>query len=188
MAFTLKSVTNLKVQWRQQVMRRRTPRWMEPRRGFVALAVLDQSPVQTPFVELCNVLVVVLYEDGSPYVDGSRGERTSLRFAGYRASRVSHGVRWGGPENSAFFKDLTLSPQRHGRGQRMDVRKVELLQLALELDLWLSLAARHPGLRRPALRLPRLWAGFRTRDVDGLCFDGPEFEGACVNQGLLATP
>lgn len=72
-----------------------------------------------------------------------------------------------------------LIPKFGARGQRIDRSKSELLSLALKLDRRLSRAARYPAAPWPALRLPRVWAGFhplRARDLQG---KGPEFEEAC---------
>jgi hypothetical protein len=100
---------------------------------------------------------------------------------------VPHGVQWGGEANSQLFKDLTLTPQFGGRGQRTDKRRVELLSLALKLDRRLSRAARHPAAPWLSLRLPRLWAGFRQNEVRNLVGDGPEFEEIRHHCGLSAT-
>ena len=75
-----------------------------------------------------------------------------------------------------------LTPQHAARGQRIDRSKVELLSLALKLDRRLTRAARYRAAPWPRLRLPRLWAGFRSGDTRGLRGDGPEFEQACLLQ------
>ncbi len=177
---------SLKAQWRKQIMSRRGRHWIEARRGLVALAFIDRSRAQSGFPEIESVQTFVLYEDEVDAPAEQTSQRASLRFASYRATRIPHGVRWGGAENSSIFKDLTVAPQPKARGQRIDINKPDLLRLALDLDSWLSLASRHPGLRRRGLRLPRLWAGFRSRDAIGLEGYGPEFDIACASSRLAA--
>src|SRR5262245_13515392 len=167
------AAASLKSQWRNQIFRRRGRDRTAVRKNLVAISLVDRSNLRAPFVEIGSLLVFVLYEDEILRPDVTRMRRDPLRFAAYRASRVPHGVAWGGAGNAALYKDLTLSPKPNGRGQRIDACKPELLQMALDLNSHLSRAARHPGLRRPKLRLPRLWAGFRVRDVGQLHGEGP---------------
>lgn len=176
---------NLKAQWRSQMIRRRHGHRIGPRMGLAAISFADRSKLHAPFTEIGSVHIFVMYEDAVRAPDGTLSSRTPLRFGAYRASRVPHGVAWGGVANSALFKNVALSPQPQARGQRLDVDNAELLQIALDLDVLLWRASRHPGLRRPKLRLPRLWAGFRTRDSVALKGEGPEFERQCK---LCNTP
>ena len=72
-----------------------------------------------------------------------------------------------------------LTPQFGARGQRIDRKKSDLMSLALKLDHRLRRAARHPAAPWPALRLPRMWAGFRRHEVRNLAGKGPEFDEVC---------
>jgi hypothetical protein len=96
-------------------------------------------------------------------------------LAGYSATRVAWGIRFGGPEQCRFFKDLSLQPVPQGRGYRLDLASAELLSLGLAL---VRERERHIRYRqrplREQIRLPKLWAGFRTMDATGITGDGPE--------------
>jgi hypothetical protein len=186
MRCTLQSAAKLKAHWRHQIVRRRALHWIESRKGLVSVAFVDQSRSGARFVEINSLLIFVLYEDEIHHSGGGARTRVALRLAAYRASRIAHGVLWGGTENSVLHKDLMLAPNAYARGQRIDIRKADLLRLGFDLDSWLSLAARHPGLRRPHLRLPRLWAGFRSHIAADLQGEGPEFEKVCMRPGLDA--
>jgi hypothetical protein len=164
----------LRRQWRQQILAHCNSRHVAARKGFVAMAFVDQANTSSRFVDINKLLVVVLYEG-----DAHRSEHRSLRLSGYKVSRVPDGVQWGGADNCRLYKDLALAPLYGARGQRLDHSKHELLALALKLDRRLSRAACHPAAPWPGLRLPRLWAGFRTRHVETLRGEGPEFERAC---------
>lgn len=167
------------VVWRRQIMACRDPQLIAARKGFAAASLIDQSGASPAFVDINNLLVVLVYED---CVAGTNDLHSPLRFVGYRVSRVPHGVRWGGADNNQLFKDLTLMPKLGARGQRIDRSKAELLRLALRLDRRLSRAARHPAAPRRGLRLPEVWAGFTYRDACDLQGEGPEFEMACRRQ------
>jgi hypothetical protein len=180
----LELAAKLKSQWRHQVIGRRSPRWIDARKGLVAVAFFDSSQAKARFVEIGCLLVVLVHEDKFYSVDGNPNDRAPLRLAAYRVTQVPHGVLWGGTDNALLFKDLTLAPNYMARGQRLDLGKLDLLRTALELDSWLSLAARHSSLRRPRLTFPHLWAAFRSRDAGGLHGEGPEFERACERSRL----
>jgi hypothetical protein len=124
---TLQSPTNLKAQWRQQIIRRRARRWIEDRKKLVSVTFVDQSLADSQFAEINSVVVFVLYEDESHYPDGTLSTRVPLRLAAYRASRITHGVLWGGAANAVLHKDLMLAPNQHARGQRINIRKVDQL-------------------------------------------------------------
>ena len=179
MVTATRSVGKFTVQWRRQILAHRDPRSVAARKGFVAAAFIDQSNARSPFVDIDNLLVVLLYEDGFHSSDGTRQKRVPLRLVAYGARCVPHGVQWGGVANSRLFKDLMLAPRFRARGERVDRNKSELLSLAMTLDGRLSRASRHSAAPWPVLRLPRLWAAFRHRDATRLRAEGPEFEAAC---------
>ena len=145
MVTTTPTFDHLPAQWRRQILAHRDPQSVAARKGFVAASFIDQANSSSAFVDIENLLIVLLYEDEFRSVDGSQSQRVPLRLAGYRASCVLHGVQLGGAANSALFKDLMLGPQYAARGQRIDRSKVELLSLALKLDRRLTRAARHPA-------------------------------------------
>jgi len=167
----------LRRQWRQQILAHCNPRHVAARKGFAALTFVDQANTSSESVDINNLLVVLVYEDDDQSLD-----RRSLRLSGYSVSRIPHGVQWGGAENCRIYKNLTLAPQFGAHGQRLDRGKHELLAIGLKLDRRLSRAARHPAAPWPGLRLPQLWAGFRTRQAKMLRGGGPEFELTCRKQ------
>jgi hypothetical protein len=172
-------------QWRRQILAHRDPQSIVARAGFVAATFIDCGNESSAFVEIERVSAVLLFEEFS--VDHARPQHVPLRLVSYRASRVPHGVQWGGEANSQLFKDLTLTPQFGARGQRIDRRKLELLWLARNLNCRLNRAARHPAAPWPSLRLPPTWAGFRHDEARKLVGDGPEFEELRRHRGLSAT-
>jgi hypothetical protein len=150
-------------QWRRRLTSHCNPRFVAARKGFVAMTFVDQGKTGSRFVDIPNLLVVVLYEDES-----LSDCHPALRFAAYSVSCNKHGIRWGGSSNCRLFKNLALVPQPSARGQRLDRRKTDLVALALRLDRRLSRAARHSAAPWPPLRLPTLWAGFPARHAAGL--------------------
>jgi hypothetical protein len=152
------SDNELRHKWRQQILSHCNPQYLECRKGFVALTFVDQSKTSSEYVDINNLLVALLYEDGTHCSD-----HRSLRLSGYGVSRVPDGVQWGGAESCRLHIDLTLAPQHGARGQRLDCSKHDLLALALKLDRRLTRAGRYPAAPWPGLRLPPLWAGFRAR-------------------------
>jgi hypothetical protein len=172
-------------QWRRQILAYRDPQSIVARAGFVAASFIGCGNESSAFVEIERVSVVLLFEEFS--ADHARPERVPLRLVGYRASRVPHGVQWGGEDNSQLFKDLTLAPQFGARGQRIDRRKLELLSLARKLNCRLNRAARHPAAPWSGLRLPPMWAGFRQNEAGNLVGNGPEFEELRRHHGVSAT-
>lgn len=161
----------LQRQWRRQMAGRFNPRLAAARKGFVALTLIDNGNSSPPYVNIDDLLLLMLYED-----DVRHGSLPSLRLCGYRVTRLPDGAQWG---NCRLFKNLTLAPRRGARNERIDLEKRDLLALALKLDRRLSRAARYPSLPWPGLRLPRLWAGYRLRHTGELVGAGPEFEQAC---------
>jgi hypothetical protein len=129
---------------------------------------------QTELVEIDRLLLVAVYdEEYSP-------KRRAIRVIGCRGKRIDHGVQWGGLECCEIYKDLGLSPLPRARGLRIDLADTQLLHLALRLHHRIDQALRfQPSLARRQLRLPRLWAGYKARDAQGITGSGPEFEGLC---------
>jgi hypothetical protein len=169
----------LRRRWRRQMTAHLDLHYVEARRGFAALTFVDNANISSPFVDINNLIALLLYED----VPSGTG-RSPLRLCGYRIRCTPDGIRWGGTENGdcVLDKNLTLSPQFGGRGPRLDCRKCDLIDTALKLDRRLSAAARHSAAPWRELRLPRLWAGFRAQRAIALRGDGPEFEQACRSQ------
>jgi hypothetical protein len=170
----------LRHQWRRQMAVRCNPRLVAARKGFVALAFINNACSSSRYANIDDLLVLVLYED-----DVRSSRLPSLRLCGYGATRLPDGVQWGA-ENCRLFKNLALAPQRGARNERIDREKRDLLALALRLDRRLGRAARYPSLPWPGLRLPRLWAGYRARHAGELVGAGPEFESACQLQSVAS--
>jgi hypothetical protein len=154
-------------QWRRRFAGRHH-RSTKPR-PLAALGYLAHSPVVNGLIEIDRLLLVTLYDEPSP--QGT----PALRLAGFSASRIPWGIRWGGPGQCRFLKDLLLQPVPQARGRRLDLEATKLLQLGLQLDRQLHGHARYPSLpKRRRLRLPCLWAGFQVTDATEVTGDGPE--------------
>ena len=166
------STTCLLARWRRSFGARR--RRVSGPRPLAALGYLTNGPVTDGLIEIDNLVLAVLYDEAHP------GDHTAVWLAGFGGMRSPWGVRWGGPEQSRFLKDFSLRPAAKGRGPRPDVRRNELLRLALQLDRKIERYVRYPRLtRRYRLRLPKLWAGFRASRVARISGDGPELADAC---------
>ncbi len=165
--------------WRRQIAARHerpSARWP---REVGALGFLVDGGRNNALVELSKVLLVVVYDENF-------GRRFPvIRLRGFRASRVKHGVLWGGSENARLRKDLSLCPRPDAKGVRVDSRHTELLELALRLDHRIDQAVRfQPSAYNRRFRLPRLWAGFSQSMAATLRGEGPEFETLCQQFGL----
>ena len=153
-------------QWRQHLGGRR--RRAQPR-PLAAMGYMANGPVIDGLIAIEKLTVILLYDE--PIRPG----HCALRLAGYSGSRVPWGVRFGGPENCRFCKDLRLQPVPGGRGYRLDFANAELLVLGLQLERELDRCTRHR--QRPVREevcLPKFWAGFRPAEVADITGDGPE--------------
>ena len=81
----------------------------------------------------------------------------------------------------------SLQPVPQARGYRLDLASTELLQLGLGLDRELERHRRYCRQVRQDVRLPKLWAGFRTHDVETLTGDGPELADYARRTGNSAS-
>ena len=136
---------------------------------MAALGYLAHGPAIEGLIEIEKLTTVLLYDEPT-----NKG-RLALRLAGCSASRIPWGVRFGGPEQCQFFKDLSLQPVVGARGYRLDLASTELLSLGLSLDRELARQLRYYQQRvREELRLPKLWAGFRPQDDMDITGEGPE--------------
>lgn len=160
-------------QWRQRLGGRRC--FHAQPRPMAALGYLADGPVIEGLIEIEKLTPVLLWDEPA-----DKG-RLALRLVGYSASRVPWGVRFGGPEQCRFFKDLSLQPVSQARGYRLDLASAELLLLGLALARELDCHTRyHRRKVRERIRLPKLWAGFRATDASDIVGDGPELaEYAC---------
>jgi hypothetical protein len=153
-------------QWRRRLGGRR--RHAQPR-PLAALGYLVNGPIVKGLIEIEKLILVVLYDE--PLDHG----RPALRLAGYSGSRIPWGVRFGGPDQCRFFKDLLLQPVDEARGFRLDLASAELLSLGLGLERELDRHVRYRRRQvRDQVRLPKLWAGFRPADAASITGDGPE--------------
>ena len=122
------SDSDLLRKWRRQVAaRRRRTGDSFPRRG-AALGYLPYGPIVDGLIEIENLLMVVVYDEPS------NRRLPAIRVAGYATSRVNWGIKFGGAENSRFFKDLSLPPRPAAKGLRLNLLNDELLRLVLKLD------------------------------------------------------
>ena len=127
-----------------------------PRRA-AALGYMAHGPVENGLIEVGKLTLVILY------ACQVRPGQHALRLAGFSGKPVPWGVRWGGPDQCRFVKDLLLQPVPGGPGLRLDVADAELLTLALQLHGELDRAVRY-GRVREQVQLPKLWAGFDPAD------------------------
>lgn len=165
--------------WRQRINPWR--RHNLPRRPLAAMGFLADGLVAENLIDIERLIAVILFDELR--ADGC----CALRLSGLSAIRVPCGIRWGGAEGSKFFKDLLLEPRPQARGQRLDIARRQLIELGLELDRDLSRHAPYPDLvRQRQLRLPRLWAGFRTKDGAEITGQGVELEIWMRRMGMSA--
>ena len=82
---------------------RRQRVWNRPLAG---LGYLANGPVIDGLIEIEHLVLVVLYDE--PRSDG----RLALRLAGFSGAAAPWGVKWGGPAQCRFDKDLLLRPAR----------------------------------------------------------------------------
>jgi hypothetical protein len=154
-------------QWRQRFGGRRRGH-IQPR-PLAAMRYLATNPVIDGLIAVEDLTLVLLYDEpiGPRYC--------ALRLAGFSGNRIPWGVRFGGPENCRFLKDLRLQPVPGGRGYRLDLADTELLFLALALERELDRHARYRQRRvREQVCLPKLWAGFQPADAARITGGGPE--------------
>jgi len=152
--------------WRKRLGGRRRRACPRP---LAALGYLINGPVLAGLIPVENLTVVLLYDELI------RPGQCALRLAGYCGRRIPWGVRFGGPDNCMFRKDLMLQPIPGGRGYRLDLARADLLTLGLAIDRELDCCARfcQQQLReRPFL--PKLWAAFQPADTAKITGDGPE--------------
>ena len=158
--------------WRRQFTFCRRNRESRP---LAALGYLTSGPVVENLIEIEKLILVVVHDEVN-----ARGNAT-IRLAGYSGTRIPWGIRWGGPENSKFFKNLQLQPMAGARGLRLDIASADLLRLALHLNRDIERYLRYARrCKRPNLQLPRLWAGFRPADVPRAQCGGPELAEYCA--------
>jgi hypothetical protein len=154
-------------QWRQRFGGSR--RLHRQARSLAALGYLTHGPVLDGLVEIDRLTLVVLFDEPLP------GGSLALRLAGYAAQCIPWGVRFGGPDQCRFLKNLLLQPVQGARGYRLDLAATDLLGLGLRLDRELDRHARClPEQVRSRIQLPKLWAAFRPQDAAEITGDGPE--------------
>jgi hypothetical protein len=139
-------------QWRHRLGGRRRCR-AQPR-PHAALGYLVNGMVTEGLIEVEKLTMIILRDELI------RAGLCALRLAGYSGSRIPWGVRFGGPDNCRFFKDLSLQPVPNAHGYRPDLACTELLTLGLGLERELDRHARYrQGQVREQVQLPKLWAG-----------------------------
>ena len=164
--------------WRQRLGGRRR-RHVQPR-PLAALGYLAGGPLIDGLVEIGKLTTVILYDE--PIRPGY----CALWLAGYSSSRVPWGVRFGGPEQCLFLKDLSLQPVPGAQGYRLDLASEEVLVLGLQLERELDRHARYRQRHvRKRVQLPKLWAGFRPADLARITGDGPELAAYAARTGRL---
>ncbi len=159
--------------WRQRLGGRRRVR----SRPLAAMGYLTAGPASDDLIEVENLTLVLLSDEqiGAGHC--------ALRLAGYSGQRVRWGVRFGGPGQCRFRKDLALQPVPGGQGYRLDLANEELLTLALGLERQLDRHARFCLQERERPFLPKLWAAFPPQAAAGLSGDGPELAAYAARVG-----
>ena len=137
-------------QWRRRLGGRRRTR----PRPWAALGCLVDAPVVEGLVEIENLTLVVLYDEPLPH------GRCALRLAGYSASPIPWGVRFGGSDQCRFVKDLWLQPVPGGQGYRLDLASTEVLALGLQLERELDRCTRRTRTGRNPNTRGKSWRGF----------------------------
>jgi hypothetical protein len=132
-----------------------------------ALGYMAHGPVENGLIEVSNLTLIILY------ACQVRPWQHALRLVGFSGKLIPWGVRWGGPDQCRFVKDLLLQPVPGGPGLRLDVADAELLPLALQLHGELGRAVRY-GRVREQVQLPKVWAGFDAATAASIVGDGPE--------------
>jgi len=162
-------------QWRKRLggrCRRTQPR------PLAAMGYLANGPVIDGLIEVEDLTLVLLYDEQI------RPGHCALRLAGYSGTRIPWGVRFGGPDQCKFFKDLSLQPVPGACGYRLDLDNPEILHLGLALERELERLARYRQQHiREQVCLPKLWAGFRPADAAGITGDGPELIAYAAHTG-----
>lgn len=162
-------------EWRRAVGRRRFPTQVRP---MAALGYLTDGPAADGLVAIEKLTIILLYDEPI-----GRG-RLALRLAGYSAQRIPWGVRFGGPDQCHFRKDLRLQPVPEAYGYRLDLADMDLLSFGLKLARELDRHDRYRQRRvREQIRLPKLWGGFREQDAANLTGDGPELADYATRTG-----
>jgi hypothetical protein len=163
---TKPTLDSLLRRWDLFVGNHRRPR--RPRQ-LAALGLLVKDDEQRGLVDLHRLSLVVLFDEDI-------GRRLpALRLAGYGASRIEHGVQFGGEESARFYIDFGIEPFAGACGLQLDARRTELFQLALQLHRQLHRVGQiRPNRVRLQPQLPSLWAGFAPADAASLSGEGPE--------------
>jgi len=86
--------------------------------------------------------------------------RALRRPAGYSASPIPWGVRFGGSDQCRFFKDFWLQPVPGGQGYRLDLASTEVLALGLQLERELDRCTRRTKTGRNPNTRGKSWRGF----------------------------
>ena len=146
-----------------------------PRRA-AALGYMAHGPVENGLIEVGKLTLIVMY------ACQVRPWQRALRLAGFTGKPVPWGVRWGGPDQCRFAKDLVLQPVPGGPGLRLDDADSELLTLALKLHGDMNRAVCHGRVRDEVL-LPKLWAGFDPAIAPSIVGDGPELAAYAARTG-----
>ena len=163
-------------QWRRRLGGRR--RRTQPR-PLAALGYLVNGPVIDGLIEVEKLTIVLLYDE--PIRPG----HCALRLAGYSGSRIPWGVRFGGPEQCRFFKDLRLQPVPGGRGYRLDLADDGAADPGPGLERELDRHARYRQRQvreqvQPAQALGRIP---RRRTRPRITGDGPELAAYAARTG-----
>ena len=147
-------------------------------RPLAAMGYLLGGRATDGLIEVEKLTIVILYDEQI------RPGYCALRLAGYAGKRVPWGVRFGGPDQCKFFKDLALQPVYGARDYRLNLARAELLSLGVALEREMDRCARYRQQHiRERVCLPKLWAGFRPDDAAKITGDGPELAAYALRTG-----
>lgn len=150
--------------------RRRLPcRWSRRGVGVGGLVIGRQDFLLHPLSRLTIISV---------YDERLCSGKVAIRVCAYRPRLVRHGVVWASADDAILFKDLTLRPNRRGRGLRMGTERREELAIVRQLNRMVDQFNRRAASRdvSTAPVLPRVWAAFPSGLAQALTASGPEFE------------
>ena len=112
--------------WRREMLARLSYDPVDPQ--VVLMSYLVDGPVVDHLIEIERFVVVLLSEHPA------RRRWPLLRLSGYSGRRHNGQIHFGGIEGSRFWKDVTLEPKRKARRDRLDLDRMRLLKLALDMS------------------------------------------------------
>jgi hypothetical protein len=163
--------------WRRQIGRRRFRPSRQIPRDLVAMGFLHDRPAHHGLIEVKQLLLVALYDEG-------QGPQRAIWLAGVVGRLAEWGVHFNAER---VLRNLAWLPTCQMGMRRQPAIRAPLLDLGLRLDQFVELHTRFRDVSLPTQPvLPPLWAALRQADATPGHLDGPELEGACQRTGKAA--